>query len=157
MKHFRAWAGRHHNVETPEAYYDYTEKDGTEAEILAKAVLDTVEDDACFSITDEQKEEIKQLVLSGKAFDKAFDNSLCLWRDKNSMKSIGVGFGESSNQTDKYENRWVELKFIKEQLETINYVAIDSEIEALDDISIPDTIEMGVFRYADGRVDIERL
>jgi hypothetical protein len=169
MKHYRAVAERHHNSEATPLCLDYTEKDGSEKEILAKAVIDTLIEDLCAELSDGEKEEITKLVVSNKKFEKVFHEEEYLdgvpfsqpggWLVSRDRGDVVVGWSDSDNikGVDKYEARFVSLILTKEQIESVTYIAMDEDLERLDSTDIPEVLEMGVFRYFNGDIKVEPL
>lgn len=151
MKHFTAHFERHHNVDN--GYWSNTyvgRKD--EETALAEAIEECLVDHfGLTEITDDEKKQIQDVI---KNKEDANIQGYSVWHNN---ENTGVGHGETPDKTQKYDNVWVSVTFIKEQLETVTYIAQDADIDRLDDISIPDTIEMGVFRYENGEIKVETL
>ena len=142
----------------------------TEAEALAEVAIEVLEEEfICDELHEQFKEEIKKFFKKGEDGNvfipsEFSDNALegfVIWKGP----AIGIGIGSTNDgtdkSTDKWSNRWLECSYIKEQIATTCYVLTDdsiSEVMAIDEnIVLPETIEMGVFRYEDGKIKIENL
>jgi len=153
MKHFKAHFERHHNVENGYWCNEYTGKDQETA--FAEAIEECLIEHFCLEkLTNDEKELIKIVAKDGYS-ESANIQGYSLFPSYDN--GIAIGLGDTPEKTEKYETVMVSVSFIKEQLETVTYIAQDEDIERLDDISIPETVEMGVFRYHDGNIKVEVL
>lgn len=150
MKHYKANFERHHNVDNG---YWFSKLIGeNETDLMIEAVEELLTEHFCLEeLTDVDKANLVDAITNKEVTNI---QGYSVWHQSD---SVGVGYGEKPENTQKYENVWVSLTYIKEQLETVTYIAQDSDLDRLDDISIPETIEMGVFRYANGEIVVENL
>ena len=162
-KIYKVWANTKENGAFS---VDYNVNSIPEAE--AERAIEVVNDELGFQMSEEQNEQIKKFVLSNKKghiclqpvdYDEECPKSgVCIWRNRKG-KSVSIGWSSTGTPdgTDKWTNRWLEPKFIKEQIETVTYIACQQDLDRLDSTDIPETIEHGVFRYADGSTKVEQL
>ena len=139
-----------------------------EADAYFQGVVNTLEGDHCMELTEEMQSQIRELFdqETGYVFFPYEDSDkeghgYVVWK----LEGDNIGIGETTDGTDrgtdKWENFWLECKYIKEQIATTCYVVTDdslAEVAEIDDsISLPETIEMGVFRYENGDIKVENL